>query len=234
VANSISPSGMVAAGKLGCGVLSVAAFSKGGLDNLPKRWQIAEETAAENGKTVDRKNWRLVFPVHIAESSKEALDDIREGGNAWIQEYFIKTLAAKVQFEEYPNQPTEEMTIDRMVARGGALVGTPDEVIARINDIVEASGGGFGGLLVLAHEWASREKTLHSYEMLARYVMPQFQGTVAPIAYSQNWTSQRKEALFQSSVQAILKSMHEYKEHRQAAGKKPSDLASQPIDRIRP
>jgi limonene 1,2-monooxygenase len=121
-----------------------------------------------------------------------------------------------------------------MVARGGALVGTPDEVIKRIDDIVEASGGGFGGLLVLAHEWASREKTLHSYEMLARYVMPKFQGTVDPIAYSQNWTSERKEGLFQSSVQAILKSMHEYKEHRQAAGKKPSDLASQPIDRIRP
>ena len=234
VANSISPSGMVAAGQLGCGVLSVAAFSQGGLDNLPKRWQVAEETAAEHGKTVDRKNWRLVFPVHIAESSKEALDDIREGGNAWIQEYFIKTLAAKVQFEEYPNQPTEEMTIDRMVARGGALVGTPDEVISRINAIVEASGGGFGGLLMLAHEWASREKTLHSYEMLARYVMPKFQGTVAPIAYSQNWTSERKEPLFQSSVQAILKSMHEYKEHRQAAGKKPSDIANQPVDRIRP
>ena len=65
--------------------------------------------------------------------------------------------------------------------------------------------------------------------------MPKFQGTVAPITYSQNWTSERKEALFQSSVQAILKSMHEYKEHRQVAGKKALlTLASQPIDRIRP
>ena len=52
---------------------------------------------------MDRKNWRLVFPVHIAESTKEAVDDIREGGNAWIQNYFIKTLAANVQFEEYPD-----------------------------------------------------------------------------------------------------------------------------------
>ena len=168
-------------------MLSVAAFSPGGLESLPKRWEMAEEIAAENGKTVDRKNWRLVFPVHLAESTKEALDDMREGGNAWIQKYFIETLAAQVQFEEYPEQPTEEMTIDRMVARGGAIVGTPDDAIKRINEMIEAIGGGFGGLLVLAHEWASREKTLQSYEMLARYVMPKFQGSVVPIEYSQKW-----------------------------------------------
>jgi len=233
VANTISPSGMVAAGKLGCGVLSVAAFSPGGLSSLPKRWAMAEEIAAENGKTVDRKNWRLVFPIHLAESSKEALDDVRDGGNAWIQKYFIETLAARVQFEEYPGQPTEEMTLDRMVARGGAIVGTPDDAIKRINEVIEMSGGGFGGMLVLAHEWASREKTLKSYEMFARYVMPKFQGSAIPIEYSQQWTAQRRDQLFKSSVQAVVKAMHDYKEHRVAAGQKPSDLADQPITRTR-
>jgi limonene 1,2-monooxygenase len=233
VANTISPSGMVAAGKLGCGVLSVAAFSPGGLASLPKRWAMAEEIAAENHKTVDRKNWRLVFPVHLAESTKEAADDVREGGNAWIQKYFIETLAARVQFEEYPGQPTEEMTMDRMIARGGAIVGTPDDAIKRINEVIEVSGGGFGGLLVLAHEWASREQTLKSYEMLARYVMPKFQGSAVPIHYSQQWTADRRDQLFNSSVQAVVKAMHDYKEHRQEAGKKASDLADQPITRTR-
>jgi limonene 1,2-monooxygenase len=233
VANTISPSGMVAAGKLGCGVLSVAAFSPGGLASLPKRWGMAEEIAAENGMTVDRKNWRLVFPVHLAETTKEAADDVREGGNAWIQKYFIETLAARVQFEEYPGQPTEEMTMDRMIARGGAIVGTPEDAIKRINEVIEVSGGGFGGLLVLAHEWASREKTLKSYEMLARYVMPKFQGSAVPIEFSQQWTAQRRDQLFNSSVQAVVKAMHDYKEHRQEAGKKASDLADQPITRTR-
>jgi limonene 1,2-monooxygenase len=233
VANTISPSGMVAAGKLGCGVLSVAAFSPGGLSSLPKRWAMAEEIAAENSKTVDRKNWRLVFPMHLAESSKEALDDVRDGGNSWIQKYFIETLAARVQFEEYPGQPTEEMTLDRMVARGGAIVGTPDDAIKRIKEVIEMSGGGFGGMLVLAHEWASREKTLKSYEMLARYVMPKFQGSAIPIEYSQQWTAERRDQLFNSSVKAVIKAMHDYKEHRVAAGQKPSDLADQPITRTR-
>jgi len=234
VANTISPSGMVAAGKLGCGVLSIASFAKGGVEILPKRWQIAEETAAEHGKTVDRKNWRLVFPIHLAESRKEALDDVREGANRWIQEYFIDTLAARIQFEEYPGQPREEMNIDRMAEQGRAIVGTPEDAIKRINEVWEASEGGFGGLLVLAHEWAPREKTLHSYELLARYVMPKFQGMADSIQYSNKWTADRREMLFGTSVQAIMKAMNDYKEHQIAKGEKPSEVVDQPINRIRP
>ena len=234
VANTISPSGMVAAGKLGCGVLSIASFAKGGVEILPKRWQIAEETAAENGKTVDRKNWRLVFPIHLAESRKEALDDVREGANRWIQDYFIDTLAARIQFEEYPGQPREEMNINRMAEQGRAIVGTPEDAIKRINEVWEASEGGFGGLLVLAHEWAPREKILHSYELLARYVMPKFQGMADSIQYSNKWTADRREMLFGTSVQAIMKAMNDYKEHQIAKGEKVSEVVDQPINRIRP
>ena len=233
VANTISPSGMVAAGELGCGVLSVVAFATGGLEGLPKRWAVAEETAAENGKTVSRANWRMVMPIHLADSKKEALDDIREGANSWIQDYFIDTLGAKIQFEEYPGQPREEMTVDRMVARGGAIAGTPDDAIARIREIQEASGG-FGGLLGLAHEWASREKTLRSYELFARYVMPQFQGSVAEIEYSQRWAAGQREMLFNKSVAGIMTAMNDYKQHREAKGEKPSEIADQPITRVRP
>jgi len=234
VANTFSPSGMVAAGKLGCGVLSIATFAPGGMSELPKRWAIGEEIAAENGKTLDRNNWRLVFPVHLAESKKEALDDIRDGCNLWIQKYFIETLGAKIQFEEYPGQPTEEMTADRMASRGGVIVGTPDDAIAKIKEVWEASGGGFGGLLLLAHEWAPREKILHSYELWARYVAPQFQGSTVPIQFSQHWTEERRDVLFGSSVQAIMKSMQDYRESREAAGHKPSELADRPITRVRP
>jgi len=69
--------------------------------------------------------------------------------------------------------------------------------------------------------------------MLARYVMPKFQGSAIPIEYSQQWTAQRRDQLFKSSVQAVVKAMHDYKEHRVAAGQKPSDLADQPITRTR-
>jgi limonene 1,2-monooxygenase len=234
VASTFSPSGMVAAGQLGCGVLSVASYAPGGLGDLKKRWQMAEETAAENGKTVDRRNWRMVFPVHLADSREEALRDITEGANRWIQEYFIKTLGARLQFEEYPNQPVEEMTIDRMLGRGGAIVGTPDDAIARIRELQEASGG-FGGMLLLAHEWATREKTLHSYELWARYVAPQFKAVVAEqVKFSNEWAQNNRELLFSKSLAGIATAIQDYAQHKTEKGEEVPDLLKQPITRVRP
>jgi limonene 1,2-monooxygenase len=234
VASTISPSGMVAAGQLGCGVLSVASYAPGGLDDLMKRWAMAEETAAENGKTVDRRNWRLVFPVHLAESRDEAIHDIRDGANRWIQDYFINTLGARLQFEEYPNQPVEEMTIDRMIGRGGVIVGTPDDGIARIGELQDATGG-FGGMLLLAHEWATREKTLHSYELWARYVAPRFRGvSEEQVMYSNEWARRNRELLFNKSLAGIATAIQDYAQHKAEKGEPVPDLLTQPLTRVRP
>lgn len=217
VASTISPSGMVAAGELGCGVLSIAAFAVGAVGDLRQRWAIAEETAAEHGKTVDRRNWRLVLPVHLADSKSEALSEVRDGANLWIQDYFVKTLGQQLAFEEYPGQPVEEMTIDKVAARGGAIVGTPDDAIARIRELQERSGG-FGGMLLLAHDWASRERTLHSYELWARYVAPRFQNTLAPIDYSNRWARDRCQLLFDKAMAGILTATKDYADHKAAKG----------------
>ena len=48
---------------------------------------------------------------------------------------------------------------------------------SQVERLLEASGGGFGGMMFRAHEWANREDTLKSYELFARYVMPRFQGS---------------------------------------------------------
>ncbi len=234
VASTISPSGMVAAGELGCGVLSVASYAQGGLDELPKRWAMAEETAAEHGKTVDRRNWRLVFPCHLADSRKEALEQVRDGANRWIQDYFVRTLGAKIQFEEYPNQPIEEMTIDKMVARGGAIIGTPDDAIARLRELQQLSGG-FGGILLLAHEWADRERTMHSYEMCARYVMPALQDRgLAGVEFSQKWAEHNRDMLFGKSMAGVLTAIQDYAAHKNEKGEAVPDSLKAPVTRIRP
>jgi len=68
-----------------------------------------------------------------------------------------------------------------MVDRGAWIVGTPDDCVAGIKRLAEQSGG-FGGFLVQTVDWAPRDKMLRSYELLARYVMPQFQGTASSTA----------------------------------------------------
>ena len=66
--------------------------------------------------------------------------------------------------------------IDYVVEGGLGAIGTPEDVIEQINRLVEQSNGGFGSYLMLAHEWANTEATKRSYELIAKYVMPEFQG----------------------------------------------------------
>ena len=47
VASAISPSGASAAGRHGIGLLSLAASGPEGYEQLPKHWQVCEETAAK-------------------------------------------------------------------------------------------------------------------------------------------------------------------------------------------
>ena len=88
VAAAQSPSGMVAAGKHGLGVLSVSVRGGSISSNLSDFWNIAEETAESYGQTVDRKEWRIVLHVHLAESRKEAMEQVRERSAAYQYDYF--------------------------------------------------------------------------------------------------------------------------------------------------
>ncbi len=64
-----------------------------------------------------------------------------------------------------------------MNASGFGVIGTPDDAIAQIERLIEQSNGGFGTFLNMAHEWADTAATRTSYELMARYVFPHFQGS---------------------------------------------------------
>lgn len=198
VASQVSPAGMVTAGRYGVGVLSLGAGMPGGREALPQHWAIAEEEAAKHGKTMRREEWRLVIPIHIAETRQQAVADVREGWYAWSKLYFEETLG----------RPHVEIPLEEAVDRGAMILGTPDDAIAAIEALLEASGG-FGGLLGIAHEWASRDKTLKSYELFARYVMPRFQGSLAPIEGSQRFVSANRREIFAPSLEAIANAFKE-------------------------
>ena len=148
VAAAQSPSGMVLAGKHGTGVLSVSVLRGSSVStNLEDFWKIAEGTAAEHGNTMDRSEWRLVVPVHLAESRKEAIEQARIGAARFQRDYFEDTMG----FESVFDGPAEKI-IDQMVDEGAWCVGTPDDLVETIKRLDESSGG-FGGLLVQATEW---------------------------------------------------------------------------------
>ena len=111
VAASQSPTGMIVAGKHGAAVLSVSVLRGGSIStNLRDFWKIGEETAAKHGNTLDRNEWRLVMPVHIAESRKEAIEQARSGAARFQRDYFENTMG----FESVFDGPAEGI-IDEMV-----------------------------------------------------------------------------------------------------------------------
>ena len=205
VAAAQSPSGMVVAGKHGVSVLSVTVTRAGSIvSNLRDFWKIAEETAAEHGNTMDRNEWRVVLHVYLAESRKEAMKQARVAAGRYQREYFENTLGQ----DEIVEGPPDKI-IDTMVEKGAWCVGTPDDLVSTIKRIDEESGG-FGGFLLQATEWGTREQVFHSYELLARYVMPQFQGSIVNLHKSQAWSADKKDELIAMRTQALDRAHDDY------------------------
>ncbi len=213
VAAAQSPSGPQVAGKYGAGLLSLSVpRQEYGKVTLADVWGITEDAAAESGATVSRDDWRLVMPVYLAESRQEAFREARKGAAIWLTEYFHETLG-----QPLPDASPERI-IDEMVDRGVWIVGSPDDCIARMEQLEELSGG-YGGLLVTVAEWTSREKMLHSYELLARYVAPHFQGSLTGLETSRDWARDNVQLLDDMRKGSIKKARTDYQERRGAAAR---------------
>jgi limonene 1,2-monooxygenase len=207
VASVQSPAGVALAGKYGAAVLTITVPrdpSPNSESVLRHLWEIAEESAAEHGQEVRREDWRLVVPVHLAETRQEARAEARLGAGRYLREYSEGTNGRKPLFDG----PLEKV-IDFMADAGHWFVGTPDDCIEGIRRLEERSGG-YGGFLVQTVDWAPRDKMLHSYELLARYVMPQFQGSVLSTAASNRWAFERRDTLMAGRTRAIERARQDY------------------------
>tara|TARA_Y100000588_G_C14108238_1_gene861819 strand:- start:71 stop:1234 length:1164 start_codon:yes stop_codon:yes gene_type:complete len=209
VAAAQSPSGMVAAGKHGLGVLSVSVpRGESVSSDLGAFWKIAEDTAEQYGQTVSRSEWRVVLHVHLAESKKDAFDQVREKSAAYQYDYFHQTMGQPFDYDG----PREKI-VDHMVKNGTWCVGTPDDLIEKINELSEQSGG-FGGFMIQATEWGTREQVMHSYELIARYVMPHFQGSLSSLQKSQKWSFEHRNHLQELKTVSLTKATESYNSNR--------------------
>ena len=213
VASVQSPAGVAMAGKYGASVLTITVprDPSAGPSNLKGLWEIAETSAAEHGQTVDRHDWRLSVPCYLAEDRQQALDEVKLGAGRYLREYSEGTNGRKAAFDG----PLEDIA-EFMADNGSWIIGTPDDCIESLNRLAEQSGG-FGGFLVQTIDWAPREKMLRSFELLARYVMPHFQGSVRSVAASNRWAAERQDILVSGRVRAIDRA-HQVYADRQGSG----------------
>ena len=190
VASSVSPSGMTLAGKHEAGVLSVASTSREGMRSLPLQWSFAEESAAKHGNTVDRRSWRVVLSWHVAETRQEAREQARDGLLRHNNEYTVRTLAGG----EGTIYKTPDDAVDGVAFsdESTAVIGTPDDLVAMIQRIMELTGG-FGCVVGFVHDWANRENTRRSWDMVARYVVPEVNGLLDDYQDSYRFVNESRE-----------------------------------------
>jgi limonene 1,2-monooxygenase len=172
VAAVASPTGPRLAGRWGVGLLSIGAtLTADGFDALAHHWNVMEERAATFHTTVDRADWRLVGLMHVAETREQAYRDVEYGIEQWFR-YFQKVAA-------FPQMGVEGGDLKEMIdfinEAGIGAIGTVEDARVQVQRLVDQSGG-FGAMLLLAHEWANPQATHRSFELIAQHVLPEFQG----------------------------------------------------------
>ena len=63
--------------------------------------------------------------------------------------------------------------------------------------------GGFGKVIGFAHDWANREDTLRSWDLVARYVIPEVNGLIANLRDSQEFVAANR-SIFEQASRAVM------------------------------
>jgi limonene 1,2-monooxygenase len=216
----VTPSGPTNAGKHGIGMLSLAAGTPEGFAVLKDQWRICETAAAEAGKSVSRRNWRVVVAVHVAEDADQALCEVEYSILSKL-DYFrrISGRSTSAHLNMRPFQSAAEAVrawvTDDGTSKSGVgpfgigIVGTPEHVAERLQ-LFQERAGGFGCLLLLAHNLASAEATHRSVGLFARKVIPILRGTNRNRCASLSWSEANAEAFADSRNASYRRAQEDY------------------------
>jgi limonene 1,2-monooxygenase len=218
VAAMVTPSGPRLAGAQGVSLLSLSMQVADGFAAVGQAWGVVEEQAAKHGRAApDRRSWRILGTMHLAETRDQAIEDCTFGLEDFAN-YFgggagFVPLATQVDGETR----TPRQYVEAYAESGQVVIGTPDDAIAYIEGLIEQSGG-FGTFLLLGHDWATPERTLNSYRLFAREVMPHFRGQLAAPRTSHDWATAKRNELFGRAGQAMLNAITAHVDEKKAEG----------------
>ncbi|MEB8342555.1 LLM class flavin-dependent oxidoreductase [Streptomyces endophyticus] len=203
VASTVSPSGSVQAGRHGIGLLSLAAGDPAGFAALRGNWEAYEKSCARHGHVADRADWRLVVPMHLADTREQARSEAAHGVRHLV--HYIEGLSgATLPWGREPADAVGQFTMDGFPVFGVATIGTPDDAIARVEALAEASGG-FGTLLLLDLPLATPQAKRRSYELFADHVVPHCTGANTRRAASMAWAHTNSERFVGAMRAAVEK-----------------------------
>ena len=204
----VSPSGPRLAGQLGTSLLSLSMSVPGGYAALDSAWDVVRDQAAKAGRPEpDRKGWRVLGIVHVADTRDQAIDDCTYGLQDFSN-YFGAAGFVPLGSQTGP-APTSRQFVEDYAAKGNCCIGTPADAIGYIQDMLDRSGG-FGTFLMLGHDWAPPAATMHSYELFAREVIPHFKGQLTAPHASHEWAKGLRDQLFGRVGEAVGNAIAEH------------------------
>ena len=154
---------------LDVGLMTLSATAPHIRRDLPALWDVFSRNRSESEPAASRQHWTLAGPVHIASSRSDALRNIRFGLDSWLQ--YIERVTGMVVDGKSITDKTASL-----IDSGLAIIGSPSDAVSQLKRL-EADTGGFGTFLQIAHNWADTSATQTSYELFARYVIPELSGT---------------------------------------------------------
>ena len=152
--------------ELDVGLMTLAATSPQIRHALPALWDVFTRQQTDGPDEDRRQRWSLAGPVHIAATRNEALKNVRFGIEPWLQ-YVERITGMVISGKSLAEKATG------LVDSGFAIIGSPTDAIAQLKQL-QSDSGGFGTFLQTAHNWADTDATSASYELFARYVVPEF------------------------------------------------------------
>ncbi len=162
---------------------------------------------------------------HIAETKEQARKESVHGLHRWHNEYNVRVLgrpgAARV---DDPWELLDQVAEGGASGGGAAVVGTPDDLIASIRNLQEITGG-FGVVLGFAHDWANREATLRSWDLMARYVIPEINGYIRPLRASAAYLTANQTELMAGASAAVMSKIMSHQGAAQAMATTMANMA---------
>jgi alkanesulfonate monooxygenase SsuD/methylene tetrahydromethanopterin reductase-like flavin-dependent oxidoreductase (luciferase family) len=129
------------------------------------------KSQAAAGRTPRRRDLRTCRVVYVAETDKQALDDMRECYTNVIKWEIVNT--PHHQVERIPPGGTfDDITFDYLVETHNLFIGSPETVTQRVLELYDQVGG-FGTFMFHAgREYATREKRARSMTLFMQEVAP--------------------------------------------------------------
>jgi alkanesulfonate monooxygenase SsuD/methylene tetrahydromethanopterin reductase-like flavin-dependent oxidoreductase (luciferase family) len=146
--------------------------------SVRKKADIYLRAAKAAGQKTPLQNLTVARYVYLANSRREAMDDLRADINYELT-YQIKRGLIRLLTANYGlSLKAEEVSFDQLAEAGVYHLGDPDTVAQELRQFYETAGG-FGTLLIVTgKKWATRDKVFRSMRLFMEQVAPRLAGLV--------------------------------------------------------